>query len=58
MEAPSLIVNEGIYYLTFSSNMYDTDLYDTSFATASSVKGPYTKATDPDAPILKTGMSG
>jgi beta-xylosidase len=58
VEAPSLIKNEGTYYLTFSSNMYNTNLYDTSFATASSVTGPYTKAQAPDAPILTSDMMG
>ncbi|KAK3707877.1 hypothetical protein LTR37_011879 [Vermiconidia calcicola] len=58
VEAPSLVKNEGIYYLTFSSNMYDTDKYDTSFATATSVTGPYTKAQAPDAPILTSDMQG
>jgi hypothetical protein len=52
------VKSDGIYYLTFSSNMYNTDLYDTSFATASSVTGPYTKAQAPDAPILTSDMQG
>jgi beta-xylosidase len=58
VEAPSLAEFDGIYYLTFSSNMYNTDLYDTSWATADSVTGPYTKITAPDAPLLVTGDRG
>ncbi len=58
VEAPSLVKSDGTYYLTFSSNMYNTDLYDTSFATASSVTGPYTKAQAPDAPILDSSIGG
>ena len=43
IEAPSLTRIGGLYYLFFSSNCYSSDLYDVSFATASSVYGPYTK---------------
>ncbi|KAL2867555.1 glycoside hydrolase family 43 protein [Aspergillus lucknowensis] len=55
VEAPSLIVVDGTYYLSFSSNMYDSLLYDVSYATASSVAGPYTKVGAPDAPLLVSG---
>ncbi|CAL5871933.1 uncharacterized protein PFLUO_LOCUS6188 [Penicillium psychrofluorescens] len=55
IEAPSLVNVDGTYYLSFSSNMYDTTLYDVSYATASSVAGPYTKAQAPDAPLLVSG---
>jgi beta-xylosidase len=58
VEAPSLVKYNGIYYLTFSSNFYGGALYDTSFATASSVTGPYTKAQAPDAPILTSDTPG
>lgn len=34
------------------------NLYDISYATAKSVKGPYTKAQYPVAPFLVTGNSG
>ena len=40
------------YVLFFSSNCYNTDLYDISYATASSISGPYTKAS---SPLLVTG---
>ena len=55
VEAPALVLKDGIYYLTFSSNWYNTEFYDVSYATATSVLGPYTKAKDPDAPLLVTG---
>lgn len=54
VEAPSLVKSGDTYYLTFSSNMFNTKLYDVSYATASSVTGPYTKATK-NAPLLVTG---
>lgn len=41
--------------LFFSSNCYNTDLYDISYATASSISGPYTKAA---APFKVTGDNG
>ncbi|KAK0467986.1 Arabinanase/levansucrase/invertase [Desarmillaria tabescens] len=48
IEAPSLVRSaEGIYVLFFSSNCYDGGLYDTSYATASNVLGPYTKSSSP-----------
>ncbi|KAJ5893627.1 hypothetical protein N7495_005318 [Penicillium taxi] len=55
IEAPSLAHADGNYYLSFSSNMYDTTLYDISYATADVITGPYTKAQTPDGPLLVTG---
>ncbi|CAG8228879.1 unnamed protein product [Penicillium salamii] len=55
IEAPSLANVDGTYYLSFSSNAYDTEKYDVSYATASALTGPYTKARDPDAPLLVSG---
>ena len=57
IEAPSLNLVDDTYYLTFSSNYWGSDLYDTSYATATSVLGPYTKAQAPDAPLLVTDGS-
>jgi beta-xylosidase len=54
IEAPSLAVIGGQYYLFFSSNCWNTDLYDVSFAVADSVSGPYTKR----GPMLLTGDMG
>ena len=48
IEAPSLVrSSQGVYVLFFSSNCYNTELYDTSYATASSVAGPYKKSARP-----------
>ncbi|KAL5338368.1 glycosyl hydrolase [Aspergillus crustosus] len=55
IESPSLIHRDGTYYPTFSSNMYHTLAYDVSYATASSLTGPYTKVQAPDAPLLVSG---
>ncbi|KAJ5106905.1 arabinan-endo 1-5-alpha-L-arabinase [Penicillium angulare] len=55
IEAPSLVNVDGTYYLSFSSNMYDTTNYDVSYATASALTGPYTKAQAPNAPLLVSG---
>ncbi|KAJ5746174.1 arabinan-endo 1-5-alpha-L-arabinase [Penicillium odoratum] len=55
IEAPSLANVDGTYYLSFSSNMYDTTNYDVSYATASALTGPYTKVQAPDAPLLVSG---
>lgn len=55
IEAPSLVKKGDTYYLTFSSNMFNTRLYDTSYATATAVLGPYTNATS-NAPLLTSGM--
>ncbi|KAL2809135.1 glycosyl hydrolase [Aspergillus granulosus] len=55
VEAPSLLKVGETYYLTFSSNWYNTLNYDVSYATASSATGPYTKVQAPDAPLLVSG---
>ncbi|KAH8887896.1 glycosyl hydrolase family 43 protein [Thozetella sp. PMI_491] len=56
IEAPNLIkAADGTYVLFFSSNCYSTTLYDISYATSSSLKGPYTKSS---APLLVTGNYG
>ena len=52
VEAPSLVKKDGTYVLFFSSNCYAGSFYDVSYATASSVLGPYTKSSKP---LLQTG---
>lgn len=48
IEAPSLYrSDEGIYFLFFSSNCFIGPLYDTSYATATNITGPYTKSARP-----------
>ena len=53
IEAPSLVKSGDTYVLFFSSNCYNGALYDTSYATASAIGGPYTKAAKP---LLTTGL--
>lgn len=56
IEAPNLVLaSDGTYVLFFSSNCYSTTLYDISYATSSSLTGPYTKSS---APLLVTGDYG
>ncbi|KAL3496124.1 glycosyl hydrolase [Aspergillus germanicus] len=55
VEAPSLLFLDRTYYLSFSSNWYNSLNYDVSYATASAVSGPYTKVQAPDAPLLVSG---
>lgn len=48
IEAPAMHrSSEGIYFLFFSSNCFTTPMYDTSYATATHILGPYTKASRP-----------
>ena len=55
VEAPSLVLVSGTYYLFFSSNCYNGLEYDTSYATAAAVGGPYVKAS---SPLLVSGGDG
>ncbi|KAI9762857.1 MAG: hypothetical protein M4579_000210 [Chaenotheca gracillima] len=57
IEAPSLAKGGDTYYLFFSSNRYDTKLYDVSYATATAITGPFTKVAAPNAPLLQSGDS-
>ena len=47
IEAPYLILHDGTYVLFFSSNCFNGPYYDTSYATASAIAGPYTKTGTP-----------
>ncbi|KAF8214281.1 glycosyl hydrolase [Mycena galopus ATCC 62051] len=58
VEAPSLVFWDGFYYLFFSSNSFNSLLYDVSYAVAKSATGPYTKVQAPNAPLLTTGKCG
>ena len=55
VEAPDLIRVDRTYNLFFSSNCFNGPDYDTSYATASAVGGPYTKAS---SPLLVSGGDG
>jgi beta-xylosidase len=50
IEAPTLILKDGTYYLFFSGNGYDTEFYAVGYATSKTVLGPYVDATE--NPIL------
>ena len=52
IEAPYLILHSGTYFLFFSSNCFNGPDYDTSYATASAITGPYTKT---GTPLLVSG---
>ena len=52
IEAPTLWLHEGTYYLFFSANDYNSRDYAVGYATADDVLGPYTDA--PENPILAT----
>ncbi len=52
IEAPTLWLADGIYYLFFSANDYNSRNYAVGYATADNVLGPYTDS--PDNPILTT----
>ncbi len=52
IEAPTLLLRDGTYYLFFSANDYNSRDYAVGYATAESVMGPYTDADE--NPILAT----
>lgn len=53
VEAPSLYRSvEGIYFLFFSSNCFDSSKYDIKYATATNILGPYVKAS---TPLVRSG---
>ena len=55
IEAPTLWLHEGTYYLFFSGSAHDTIHYAVGYATAQQVRGPYTDA--PENPILATTLT-
>ena len=55
LEAPALAQNDGTYFLFFSSGCYTTNAYTVSYATASSITGPYTRQA---TPLFQTGTDG
>jgi beta-xylosidase len=50
IEAPTLILHDDTYFLFYSANGYDTELYAVGYATSKKVLGPYVDA--PENPIL------
>jgi beta-xylosidase len=56
VEAPSLVKSkENVYFLFFSSHCFTSLSYNVNYATAESIKGPYTRA---ERPLLQTGDFG
>ncbi|MFB4317461.1 family 43 glycosylhydrolase [Actinomadura sp. 21ATH] len=55
VEAPDLVRRGGKYVLFYSAGWYFKSNYQTRYATASSIMGPYRKAA---APLLSTGAYG
>ena len=47
VEAPYLVLYKGIYFLFYSSHCFNSPDYNTKYATAPSITGPYTKAASP-----------
>jgi beta-xylosidase len=54
IEAPTLLLHEGTYYLFFSANDYGSRNYAAGYATSSTVLGPYVDAEE--NPILATDV--
>jgi beta-xylosidase len=52
IEAPTLLLHDGTYYLFFSANDYNSRNYATGYATATEVIGPYEDAAE--NPILSS----
>jgi GH43 family beta-xylosidase len=50
-EGSSVIKHNGVYYMTYSANSYESLSYGVGYATAANVKGPWTKATE--NPVLQ-----
>jgi beta-xylosidase len=52
IEAPTVLLDDGTYYLFYSANDYNSEHYAVGYATSDSVTGPYTEADE--NPILTT----
>jgi beta-xylosidase len=52
IEAPTILLRDGTYYLFFSANDYASDQYAVGYATATALLGPYADADE--NPILAT----
>lgn len=52
VEAPTLVLRDGTYYLFYSASFFDSASYAVGYATSSSVTGPYEDAAE--NPILRT----
>src|SRR5262249_34006743 len=45
IEAPSMVINNGTYFLFYSANAWDTESYAIGYGTCRSITGPCTKPT-------------
>ena len=52
IEAPTLLLHDGTYYLFYSANNYDSEFYAIGYATSKKLTGPYTDA--PENPIVSS----
>jgi beta-xylosidase len=52
IEAPTLLLRGGTYYLFYSANNYDSEFYAIGYATSKKLTGPYTDA--PENPIVSS----
>jgi beta-xylosidase len=55
IEAPTLLLKDGTYYLFYSGNAYDTEFYSIGYATSKKVTGPYVDA--PDNPLVASAWN-
>ncbi|KAJ5157699.1 uncharacterized protein N7482_008799 [Penicillium canariense] len=55
VEAPSLLLHNGVYFLFYSTHCFTDSKYDVRWATASSITGPYHKS---NVQLLKSGDYG
>lgn len=58
VEAPVVVKKDGTYFLLFSSGCFVTNNYNVDYATASSIRGPYTRAAQPLISSGDHGLSG
>jgi beta-xylosidase len=56
IEAPTLLLHDGTYYLFYSANNFDSGFYSIGYATSKKVTGPYTDA--PENPIVASEWHG
>jgi arabinan endo-1,5-alpha-L-arabinosidase len=56
VEAPTLWLHDGRYYLFYSANTYNTPQYAVGYAVADDIPGPYEKPSR--QPLLKTSIPG
>jgi beta-xylosidase len=55
IEAPTLLHHEDTYYLFYSANNYDSELYSVGYATSKTIEGPYKDAAE--NPILASAWN-